>query len=431
MASADETNGAADPSLSRKKLQERAPERAPPSEDAARRPVRARSQEPENSIRPRRLRARGAARAPRPAAQAERSEPRESAKPAQSSPSTASGKSDSDPWTVPAAVRDRFHQEGHRFYFRDGAVAFRDHGRKLTTPSENTEVVASLIEIARARGWAEIAVGGTDTFRAEAWRQGRLAGLTVRGYRASEEQRAELIRAIERRREEGPEARAIPQPTANALAEPGSTESRSRGAGKDLIAGRLIDHGREPYNFHPQEEMSYFVRLETPDGKRLIWGKDLRRALEKSLTQPKIGDEVALRRTGADSVTVKRRERDDTGKLLKETDLATHRNRWVIEKREFFQARESAARVVLDARVAPREAVKQHPELAGTYLNLHAAEIAARRLRDPEDQKKFVALVRGALADAVARGEPLQPVRLREPAPVKRTSREREDPVRP
>ena len=28
---------------------------------------------------------------------------------------------DSDPWTVPESVRDRFVQDGHRFYFPDGA----------------------------------------------------------------------------------------------------------------------------------------------------------------------------------------------------------------------------------------------------------------------------------------------------------------------
>ena len=55
---------------------------------------------------------------------------------------------------------------------------------------------------------------------------------------------------------------------------------------------------------------------------------------------------------------------------------------------------------------------------------------AARRLRDPEDQKNFVALVRGVLADAVARGEPL---RLRERASrsdPQRSARDRDVPSR-
>ena len=70
----------------------------------------------------------------------------------------------------------------------------------------------------------------------------------------------------------------------------------------------------------------------------------------------------------------------------------------------------------------------QHPELAGTYLNLRAAELASRALRDPEDQRRFVAHVRGALADHVERGDPLQPARLRERTLRSRTSRLNEDP---
>jgi hypothetical protein len=45
---------------------------------------------------------------------------------------------DSDPWTVPQSVRDRFVQDGHRFFFPNGEAAFKDLGRKLTTASENT-----------------------------------------------------------------------------------------------------------------------------------------------------------------------------------------------------------------------------------------------------------------------------------------------------
>ena len=53
-------------------------------------------------------------------------------------------------------------------------------------------------------------------------------------------------------------------------------------------------------------------------------------------------------------------------------------------------------------------------------LNLRAAELAAQRLRDPQDQKRFVSQVRTAVADAIEHGEPLQPVRLRERESVRR-----------
>jgi hypothetical protein len=360
-------------------------------------------------------------------------------------PSVSAGAESSDTFALPASVRDRFVEVKHRFYFQDGAPAFRDHGLRLTTGSENTEVIQSLIQIARTRGWDEITVNGTERFRQEAWRQGHLAGLTVRGYRATEPERAAVVRSLARRAqgaqmelevgEGGPQrsdggAPAQPQTSAQGVSEPQRSE-RARG---DLLVGKLIDHGREPYRFDPKEPMSYFVEIEMAQGKRrTIWGKDLERAVKESLSKLQIGDEIGLRRTGADRVTVQRKERDGEGKVIAEREVGTERNRWVLEKREFFESRAVAAEVVRNPAVDRRQAVRSHPELVGTYLQLHAAELASRQIRDPEDQKKFVTLVRKALADSVARGEPLQPVRLRDRpqrAP-ERKAREREPgPVR-
>jgi len=375
-----------------------------------------------NTIRPRRWRSRASIASV--AAEVTTSEP---AKPAaRESAGLPASSSDSDPWTVPESVRDRFQQKGHRFHFPDGALAFRDHGKKLSTPSENTEVIRSLVEIAKVRGWEEITVAGTETFRRLTWREARLEGLAVRGYRPSEEERSRISQAVQRRKEEGPDTVAAPGQTPPAeVAEP-APSSKGR---DEKITGKLLDHGRESYRFDPHQEISYFVRLKTPTGERTIWGKDLGRAIEKSLTQPQIGEEVSLLRTGADPVTVKRRERDAQGNLLKESDVAAQRNRWVIERRDFIDEREAAAEVLRDTRIAPKEAVKSHPELAGTYLNLRAAEIAARAMRDPQDQQKFVNLVRGALAESIARGEPLQPVRLREKVARDR-AQERDVPAR-
>jgi hypothetical protein len=114
-------------------------------------------------------------------------------------------------------------------------------------------------------------------------------------------------------------------------------------------------------------------------------------------------------------VTVKRQQRGPDGQS-RPKDVKALRNRWVIEKQGFFEARTAAAQIVRDDAIGPREAVRQHPELAGTYLNLRAAELASTALRDSEDQRRFVAQVRSALADDIERGEPLQPVRLRQRA---------------
>jgi hypothetical protein len=140
------------------------------------------------------------------------------------------------------------------------------------------------------------------------------------------------------------------------------------------------------------------VRLQTRDGAREIWGKDIERAVTKSLTQPQRGDEVVLQRTGRDVVTVQRQEKEEDG-TIQARPVDVYRNRWVIEQSEFFEERAAAARLVRDEAIKPREAVWKHPELAGTYLTLRAAELAARGLRDPEDRERFVAQVRRGSRD--------------------------------
>jgi hypothetical protein len=340
--------------------------------------------------------------------------------PATGSPAAASTlkRADSDPWTVPQSVRDRFVQDGHRFYFPDGAPAFKDLGRKLTTASENTQVIHGLIEIAHSRGWTEVTVTGTERFRQEVWRQARLEGLAVRGYRPTDVEQAQLVRALARGLSRPADSiSADPQPTSPAP--PQVRREATRPSPDERYVGRLLDHGKDTYLHDPDAEPSYFVRLGIPGGYREVWGKDIERAVAKSLTQPQLGDDVILQRTGRDAVTVKRAEKDAQGQL-NHKEVETYRNRWVLEKREFFQQRGAAAQIVRDETVGPRKAVRQHPELAGTYLNLRAAELAAERLRDPEDRRRFVAQVRSALAEGIERGEPLQPVRLRERESLRR-----------
>jgi putative DNA primase/helicase len=188
-----------------------------------------------------------------------------------------------------------------------------------------------------------------------------------------------------------------------------------------LLAGKLVDHGRATYHHDPHAPMSYFVKLETSRGDRTIWGVDLERAFRESLTKPEISDEVGLRTVRQDPVNVRTQDRDDAGEIT-ERKLETHRNSWIIEKRSFFKERAEAARTLRDTSVDPKQAVRAHPELVGTYLQVHAAELAAKQMRDPQDRALFVAKVRAALADGIARGEPLPAVRLRERA-TERASR--------
>src|ERR1700676_2344528 len=206
---------------------------------------------------------------------------------------------------VPEEIRRRFVQVKNRYYFPDGARAFTDRVTRLTTSSENTEVVRSLIQIAEARGWTEITVRGTGRFRKEAWFAARLAGLEVRGYQPSEFEQGHLVRTL------GRQGSAPGIDSVSAESEPRPTESDERAPEKrgGLLTGRLVDHGPAPYRHDPREPMSYFVKLETARGDRTIWGIDLERAFKESLTQPQAGDEVGLRSVRQESVRVRTQKR--------------------------------------------------------------------------------------------------------------------------
>src|SRR5262249_364409 len=148
------------------------PGKAGASEAASSRPKRAR-EPPVNAIEVSRKPVRNQNAQPEAAVAEGAAAPSTSSGPPAASPRQPA---DADPWPIAESVRDRFVQDGHRFFFPDGASAFKDRGRRLTTVSENTQVIHSLIEIAQSRGWTEVTVTGTERFRQQAWQQARLAG---------------------------------------------------------------------------------------------------------------------------------------------------------------------------------------------------------------------------------------------------------------
>ncbi len=320
-----------------------------------------------------------------------------------------------DHQSVPDHIRRRFVQVGRKYYFPDGARAFTDRGHRLTTASENTEVIKSLVDISKARGWDEIVVKGSERFRREAWMTARMAGIEVRGYRANEFEESKLVRVLAER--PGAERGGAPPPNFN------MPQWRHEERASARFAGKLLEHGRAPYKQDPKEPMSYFVRIQTEKGERTVWGVDLERAFKESYTQHRTGDVIGLMASRKDPVKVTVAERGADGHVSGEKHLETHRNRWLVEKQEFFDNRARAAQILLDPSVTPKQGVKGHPELVGTYLQVKAAELAAKNIKHPEDRKRFVETVRGALANSVAKGERLPKVQLKGKAPPRRAPR--------
>jgi hypothetical protein len=348
---------------------------------------------------------------------------------AQSSTSRKADKPD-NLQSVPPGISERFIGIGSKYYFPDGTPAFTDRGTKLTSPSENTEVIRSLVSIAQARGWDRITVTGTERFRKEAWFAAQRVGIEVRGYKASEIEQAQLVRGLaERRAAGGRQERhnGAGHSTGDAPSNRRRSRTSARGATQETessrgtaLVGRLLDHGRDTYQHDPREQTSYYVRLQTKDGEREIWGVDLERAVRDSLSNARTGDEVTLRAVSREPVTVPKRERDAKGSVIGETSVSTHRNEWIVERTEFLAGREAAARTFRDPAISPQEAVKKHPELQGSYLKLQAVKLGVERdFKNAQERERLIARARVLIAQLIERGEPLEPVRLREPVVAK------------
>jgi hypothetical protein len=81
---------------------------------------------------------------------------------------------------------------------RYGAVntdaGYEDKGNKLETRSNRENVAENMIRAAEVRGWGEIKVSGTKTFRREAWLEAVARGIHVKGYIPTEQDKHSLSR---------------------------------------------------------------------------------------------------------------------------------------------------------------------------------------------------------------------------------------------
>jgi hypothetical protein len=329
---------------------------------------------------------------------------------------------------VPEEVHARFVRVGRDFHFQTGARAFRDHGHKIVTHTENSAVVRALVAIAVERGWNDITVSGTARFRRDAWRVATVSGLAVRGYRATEFEKQKLARDLAAARQ--PVRRPEPlidfpqrprSPSSDAAQPALSTQPRTsppqRGAGQSAskvggsgqrersYSGTLIDHGPAPYEFHPQGEPSYFLQIQTRRGPTVLWGKDLERAVNDAKVTS--GVEIHVRQAGRDTVTVRRKERDEDGRVVKEHNMKTHRNQWEVSRNEHAKPRSEERDIARTMRSSQAANGSAHApaNVDSAVRALKAAQLFANeRIKEPAQRSAFVNAVREELARAFERG---------------------------
>lgn len=334
---------------------------------------------------------------------------------------------------VPDAVAERFLNVDGKYYFPDKKLAFVDRGTKLKAETNNVEVVRSIVMIAQTRGWEALTVTGTQDFRREVWREASLRGIDVRGYEPNDLERQALQRALEKRNGPNEIQREGRQQAVDVPARDGATAASPRttmpdpaspaapGTAHDsaprssLLHGRLLESGPAPYQFDPNKNPSYFVKVQTDNGERTLWGVDLERALAESRTGVKPGDPVSIENQGSKPVTVKVPVRNDSGQVMGEKQIKTHRNAWVVEKPSYFDERAEKAAALRNGERAKQELVAQYPDLTNAIATMRLGELFAEKLIDrPEDRRRVVSALRETLADAIERGETIQAPKIRE-----------------
>ncbi|MGF5022218.1 LPD7 domain-containing protein [Klebsiella pneumoniae] len=252
-------------------------------------------------------------------------------------------------------------------YKLDGQPAFRDHDNRMTmeTPdaSKQDDMVMAALLTAMQHYGRRIQITGSETFQTKVIGLIASHGLDVQ--MRDPVQQAMLNEALKQQAADRPDVRdsinATPVMPADASVQtspgknapgpapageqpspvpPGGTAEppvkASEPAGqpplatkaedfKDGVKGRLLEHGRAHYQFNERNSMNYYVHLETREGVREVWGKELEQAINQSRVSE--GQVVSLKFEGNKPVTVNQPVMKD-GKIQGYEQITAHRNSW-------------------------------------------------------------------------------------------------------
>jgi hypothetical protein len=311
----------------------------------------------------------------------------------------------------------------NKFYLRDNTktLAFEDTGKAVTTVLESPEVIRSMLELSMAKGWREVKLNGSNTFKRRAWIEAQLLGIKTQRYTPDDFDKNELAQRQATALGDAAKNNSIEQVLApavtvssdslaeqtiapdnelalrygsrlakelqKALARQGhSTDSDDTNDALDYVAGlamsprafvgKLLDHGPAPYEFKELGTPNYFVNIETPFGVKTVWGVDIPRALSECQgSSIKRGDDILLAFQGSKPVTV-------VNELTGEKVL-THRNSWYADK------------------VADLPAVARRTENKPTYTSPPSGVLTTSGKDAKEQMLAGVLMQKGAPPDAI------------------------------
>lgn len=196
---------------------------------------------------------------------------------------------------LPPEVEREYVNVGSKYYSQKNpeVEAFEDKGNKLQTRSNSEQVASNLVKIAEARGWDEIKVSGTETFRREVWMEAAARGMEVKGYTPSEQDKASLAAKVK-----GMSANTVENgKTAEAVKE--KTDFRGRENEKGADKAKSIEQQRaESFKKDSREEaLKKFPELSGAYAAQAAMNKkmdaDGLTQTQKQYAQQKINEKIA------------------------------------------------------------------------------------------------------------------------------------------
>ena len=267
---------------------------------------------------------------------------------------------------------------------RNNDLVFSVAERKITTDRNDEQTVQSMIDLAEGQGWKSLRVAGDQDFRRAVWMEASLRGIEIDGYKPREADILELEEKRKLRSHNALEQSAKDRDSKNLDAGKSAGESKAEreqeksasgdqskknehskddkpkelpsASKEEILHGRLVDFGVANQNFDPMGKASYYVRINTLAGEKVVWGSQFKQAIEESKAQR--GDRIMLDGVGHKSIEIKERAITPSEKAL-----------------------ESSARQLLDKHVKDPEKREQYIQGIRTELELRREQGSIPQVR--------------------------------------------------
>ena len=194
-----------------------------------------------------------------------------------------------DPANSPELVRKRYLAEAGQYFFRDrnNALAFEDKGPRIATRTEDPVVAASMVELAVAKGWKELKVSGSESFRRAVWLEAARRGMAVRGYEPKPQDELQLRETLPR-----------PAPVSPI---PSIGLSRARDFSEQAPEEALKVYPELQKAYAGKAAINQWINSNIPDPKKQV---ELRAAIDRGMTERLAKGEIPSVVVLPDSTTI-------------------------------------------------------------------------------------------------------------------------------